>query len=73
VTSIRREGPTLNGGAYELAVYVRLATFEEVDEADADGLVITEYGTDGGFLFEMVGTLRPDAPPGRQSQSTSST
>ncbi len=40
-----------------VAVYMRLADFVEVDKADADGMVITEYDADGNQLHETVARL----------------
>lgn len=53
----RINGPTPNGGEYMLARYVMLATMDDADEADADGVVITEYTGDDKFLMETVATL----------------
>jgi hypothetical protein len=38
-------------------VYVDLETLNEVDEADADGLIITEYTLDENIVHETVGTV----------------
>jgi hypothetical protein len=43
MASKRTEGPTPNGGAYAIGVYVRFLPdggWREVDEVDADGLII---------------------------------
>jgi hypothetical protein len=60
MTSERVDGPTPNGGDYALATST-LATWQEVDKAHADGIVISEYTEDGAMIFEMVGMIGPSA------------
>jgi hypothetical protein len=55
----RVEGPTPNGGAYAVAVYLRGDMAEEVDKADADTMVITEYDEQGRFVHETVAACKP--------------
>jgi hypothetical protein len=57
MTATRREGPTAHGGAYEVAVFMSMPDWIEVDEKDANTVVITEYEADGSFLYETVGEL----------------
>lgn len=59
MTSKRIDGPTLHGGMYEVATFVKLATLDEVDEAQADGIVIAEYDGDGRWLYETVAEWNP--------------
>ena len=56
MTTERIDKATPHGGDYMVATYVRLTTLEEVDRADADGIVIAEYTTDGKLLMETVGS-----------------
>lgn len=57
MTAIRTEGPTPGGGDYTIAVFVKLDGLVEVDRADADGLIITEYTSDGAVVHETVGEI----------------
>jgi hypothetical protein len=62
MTTTRSEGPTPNGGDYALATYVLLETMEEVDEAAADGIVVSEYTDAGEMICETVASIRVAAP-----------
>ena len=67
MTSRRIDGPTPNGGDYSIGVYVDLESLSEVDEAEADGLIITEYTSEGTVIHETVGTVSTRGgrtPPG---------
>ena len=57
MTSERIDGPTPNGGDYSIGVYVDLESLSEVNEAEADGLIITEYTLEGTVIHETVGTV----------------
>lgn len=60
MTAERHEGPTPAGGVRSVAVYVDLATLEERDKTEADGLVISELDADERFIAETVAELRRD-------------
>ena len=58
MASKRIDGPTPNGGAYSIGVYVNLEEWREVNDlAEATGLVITEFDSEGRQIFETVGRI----------------
>lgn len=62
MASLRTEGPTPNGGAYAIAVFVKFeddpaGSYREVERDEANGMFITEYDAEGKWLFETVGRL----------------
>jgi hypothetical protein len=64
---VRTEGPTPNGGAYAIGVYVKFdddatGSYREVERAEANGMFITEYDAEGKCLFETVGRLGQGSP-----------
>lgn len=61
MTAERIDGPTPAGGDYSIAVWVDLSTMNAVDRDKADGVVITEYDSDGTQINETVGSIPPPA------------
>lgn len=56
MTSERRDGPTPNGGAYSVAVWMN-DRGELVAKDAATQVYITEYAADGTWLAETIGRL----------------
>jgi hypothetical protein len=54
MASERLTGPTPLGGDYCIAVYVRLATLDEVDKDQTDGVIVSEFSTRGEQLGETI-------------------
>lgn len=59
MTTFRIDGPTPQGGEYVMVTYVKTETLAEVDKADADGVMVTEYSHDGKWLGETIGAFTP--------------
>lgn len=68
IASVHAEGPTPNGGAYPIGVYVKFegdatGSYREVFELKRTASSITEYDAEGKRLFETVARLGGQASP----------
>jgi hypothetical protein len=62
MASTRIEGPFRVGDAYAFGVSVRFTGMEAVAEAEADGLIISEYKADRERVVGAVGRLFASEP-----------